>query len=76
MFLSTSLLRTSFLESESKSKEEAGLDDLTFHFNNKLQTIMKDAGFDFAEREVYHRSFLEFMHVNLLFLAWNVLNTK
>ena len=37
---------------------------------------MKNAGFDFAEREVYHRSFLDFMHVAILYLARNIHNTK
>jgi len=77
MFLSSSSLRRPLLlQNENKSKDEIAFDDLAFHFNNELQTIMKNAGFDFVERGVYHRSFLDFMHATLLYLARNIRNTK
>ena len=61
---------------EIKSRGEIALNELTLNFNNKLQMIMKSAGFNFTETEICRRSFLDFLHFTLLHLGCNVRDTK
>ena len=76
MFLSTSFSGLPPTRIINKSRDEIALHDLTLCFNNKLRAIMKNAAFNFTEREVCHRPFLDFMHFTLLHLGQNVRDIK
>ena len=52
----------------NKSKDDIALDDMTFKFNSILQTCMKNAGYDFLQREIYHKTFLTFKHLSTMAL--------
>jgi len=59
-----------------KSNDEVTLNDLILNLENKLQTIMEKAGFDFDQREIYSKPFLDFMHLALFYLSRDMRETK
>ena len=70
MFLpTTSIPSLSSLTCRDKSKDKLALNDLMLNLDNILQTIMKNAGFDIDQREVYYKPFLDFMHFTLSYLS-------
>ena len=74
MFLST--LTFCLSSPRNRNKDEAALNDLIFNLDNKLKTIMKNAGFGFDERRVYCKPFLYFMQFTLLHLVRDMHDTK
>ena len=57
----------------NKSKDEIAIDDMAFKFKPILQTFMKNAGYDFEEREIYNVTFLTFKHLTVLTLSQRAL---
>ena len=69
MFLFNSHRSLSYHSAGDKSKDEVTRNEISFKFTSTLQTIMKNSNYDFAEREVYHITFLTFKYFTIVHLA-------